>query len=326
MQQLSSQNRNIFQKIYDEIKYLVKTVTSGSKEGKQLEKVKKLFDEVYRETGKTETKDYVQYSINYTQDNRAVAVIENDIFDGKFAQLDKSERIKLAKKEIKKFRPGVPVSGRLVGVTKKTADHYTNSDYTDIIRKNQEEVYEDKLNAAQNLDDVIYASTDYVNEELNHTRKDDITQFARGNVLLDIGGKQYNAKVIVGYKENGEMVFYDLQDLVQDSFEYKKRYNQNQSVKTEPGKTTASPITSIPQNQENGTRNQEKYSISEKNDDIAPTGNWNIRGEDIALEAIAPVRKDIAPAKGSAAVGDIAPWNPDEPEENLDIGPFSQSN
>lgn len=55
------------------------------------------------------------------------------------------------------------------------------------------------------------------------------------------------------------MVFYDLQDLTQDSFEYKRRHNQNQSEKTEAGKTIVSPNSSIPQTQENTTK---KYPIA----------------------------------------------------------------
>jgi len=46
---LSVQNRNVFQKIYDEIKYLYKVVTAGSKEARALEKVKRAFDKAYRE-------------------------------------------------------------------------------------------------------------------------------------------------------------------------------------------------------------------------------------------------------------------------------------
>ena len=41
-------NRNVFQKVYDEIKYLCKVVTAGSKEARQLEKVKRAFDNAYR--------------------------------------------------------------------------------------------------------------------------------------------------------------------------------------------------------------------------------------------------------------------------------------
>lgn len=49
---LSTENRNVFQKIYDEIKYLCKVATAGSKEARELEKVKKAFEDAYRAKGK----------------------------------------------------------------------------------------------------------------------------------------------------------------------------------------------------------------------------------------------------------------------------------
>ena len=54
---LSTENRNVFQKIYDEIKYLCKVVTAGSKEARELEKVKKAFEDAFRANvkGKAET-------------------------------------------------------------------------------------------------------------------------------------------------------------------------------------------------------------------------------------------------------------------------------
>jgi hypothetical protein len=48
---LSTQHRNVFQKIYDEIKYLCKVATAGSKEARELEKVKKAFEKAYKEGG-----------------------------------------------------------------------------------------------------------------------------------------------------------------------------------------------------------------------------------------------------------------------------------
>jgi hypothetical protein len=46
---LSTKHRNVFQKIYDEVKYLLKVATAGSKEARQLEKVKRAFEKAYRE-------------------------------------------------------------------------------------------------------------------------------------------------------------------------------------------------------------------------------------------------------------------------------------
>ena len=67
---LSTSNRNVFQKIYDEIKYLCKVVTAGSKEARELEKVKKLFDQAWRENvnGKADSKDSVSAENEVTVD------------------------------------------------------------------------------------------------------------------------------------------------------------------------------------------------------------------------------------------------------------------
>ena len=50
---LSAEKPGVFKKIFDEIKYLCRVATAGSKEQKELEKVKKTFEELYRES-KTE--------------------------------------------------------------------------------------------------------------------------------------------------------------------------------------------------------------------------------------------------------------------------------
>lgn len=51
---LSTNKPNVFKKIYDEIKYLYKLATAGSKEARELEKVKRTFDKVYKENVNTE--------------------------------------------------------------------------------------------------------------------------------------------------------------------------------------------------------------------------------------------------------------------------------
>ena len=68
---LSVTKPNVFQKIYNEIKYLLKVATAGSKEARQLEKVKKTFEEAYRNSQSNTTSD-TQYSISEApkQDNQ----------------------------------------------------------------------------------------------------------------------------------------------------------------------------------------------------------------------------------------------------------------
>lgn len=69
---LSTTKPNVFKRIYNEIKYLLKLATAGSTEARQLEKVKKAFDKAYKESKSnsevqvaesTENAD-VQYSVS----------------------------------------------------------------------------------------------------------------------------------------------------------------------------------------------------------------------------------------------------------------------
>lgn len=64
---LSTTNRNVFQKIYDEIKYLYKVATAGSKQARELEKVKRALDKAYRESGKAEG---TKYSLSDSKGNK----------------------------------------------------------------------------------------------------------------------------------------------------------------------------------------------------------------------------------------------------------------
>lgn len=62
--QLAAEDRNLFQKIFDEVKHLVKMATPGSKEARQLEKLKHTFEKVWREKNTAQQPDGdVKYSI-----------------------------------------------------------------------------------------------------------------------------------------------------------------------------------------------------------------------------------------------------------------------
>lgn len=118
---------------------------------------------------------------------------------------------------------GIRVGNGVIEVTGKTGKEYTRSGYSQYIEKNDGQVYDDKLRAAGNLDEAVRASTDYVNEEIKHPRKDNIREFARGRVLMRIGQNDYNAEVVVGYTKNGEMLLYDIVNFKPDTFSVKER-------------------------------------------------------------------------------------------------------
>ena len=72
VRKLSTENRNVFEKVYDEIKYLCKTATTASDDGRQLLKAKKLFEEMYREEvdiKNTTDEGGVKYSFGVTQND-----------------------------------------------------------------------------------------------------------------------------------------------------------------------------------------------------------------------------------------------------------------
>lgn len=97
---LSTENRNVFQKIYDEIKYLAKVATAGSKEARQLEKAKRTFEKVYRE-GKAEkntTKNGdVKYSLVVKEINGEQHIVSPETLtrDGVLNYLEMSRKGKL---------------------------------------------------------------------------------------------------------------------------------------------------------------------------------------------------------------------------------------
>ena len=63
---LSIQNRNVFQKFFEEIKYLCKVVTAGSKEARELERVKRAFEQIWHESATGKNGAETRYSLeNY---------------------------------------------------------------------------------------------------------------------------------------------------------------------------------------------------------------------------------------------------------------------
>ena len=118
---------------------------------------------------------------------------------------------------------GIRVGNSVIEITGKTGKEYTRSGYSQYIERNDGQVYDDKLRAAGNLDEAVRASTDYVNEEIKHPRKDNIKEFARGRVLMRIGQNDYNAEVVVGYTKNEEMLLYDIVNFKPDTFSVKER-------------------------------------------------------------------------------------------------------
>ena len=117
----------------------------------------------------------------------------------------------------------------------------TFSRYMQWLYNNDRQLHTDKLRATDNADEILTATTDWVNEGLGHPRKDNIADFARGTVLLRVGGRDYSADVVVGTRENGSMLLYDVLNLQTTSFK-KREADAAITVNPSPGvgRSTAS--------------------------------------------------------------------------------------
>ena len=151
-----------------------------------------------------------KYSIGKTVDNKPFVIVENDILDG----VPESEWAKTVKDNLKqKFPHGVTVGRNQIQIDAQSRKELTYSGYTKWLRHNDPNAYGDKLRATDNADEILSASTDWTNEGANHSRSDKMQNFARGKVLIRVGGNDYNAEVIVGTEASGKMRLYDILNL-----------------------------------------------------------------------------------------------------------------
>lgn len=99
----------------------------------------------------------------------------------------------------------------------------TFSRYMQRLFNTEPTVYEDKLRATDNADEIVRAAQNWVNEALLHPRKDDIIDFARGEVLMRIGSSDYSAQVIVGNRGKKGLLLYDIINLSESTIHEKQK-------------------------------------------------------------------------------------------------------
>ena len=107
-------------------------------------------------------------------------------------------------------------------IDRQSRKEITSSGYSKWLAFNYPDLYAEKLRASNNADELLRASHDWVNEQPSHNRKDGISYFARGRVLIRIGSNKYSADVLVGKGKNGKLKLYDLLDINQTTFTEKE--------------------------------------------------------------------------------------------------------
>ena len=148
----------------------------------------------------------VSWAIGLDANGNYFADIQEDIFD----ETDGESVARTIQRVIsERFKNLIKVHGQKIQINKTTNDEFRMSESA---RKLMEDTtsYNDKLKTIANADEIIAVAKNWIGEELNHPRNDDIIEFARGNVNYRVGKNGYAADVIVGIRSNGAAVLYDL--------------------------------------------------------------------------------------------------------------------
>lgn len=207
--------------------------------------------------------DGEQYSIERTTDNKTFVEVEKDILAG----VPEADWVKTVKENLKqRFPDGIIVGNNKINIDYQSRREMTFSRYMQRLYSTDPELRADKLRATNNADEILLATTDWVNEGPNHPRKDNIRDFARGEVLLRVGGNDYTADVVVGTRADGKMVMYDVLNLQPTSFTAKET-DAAITVNPSPGasRSTASVSgNSIRQEEAKSQEADEKYSLDEE--------------------------------------------------------------
>ena len=178
------------------------------------------------------------YAIGRTTENRPFVEVEQDILAG----VPKADWVSTVKENLKKkFPNGIIVGNNEIRIDKQSRREMTFSRYMQRLYTSDPQLRADKLRATNNADEILHAATDWVNEGPKHPRKDNIRDFARGEVLLRVGGHDYTADVVVGTRKDGSMLMYDVLNLRPASFT-ERETNAAITVNPSPGvgRSTAS--------------------------------------------------------------------------------------
>ena len=201
---------------------------------RQVEDLRDRFAAALRKTKRSFGEGESRMSIKYDKSNTPYVEIDRDVLEGvprdKWVETVKTQiplvSVKLGNSEIEiKNNPSVRES--------------LNSRYARYVRNGYNNdgdmIFPDRLNVLTKADEVIKATRDYVNESLNHERKDNIVQFARGKVNISIGGRDYTANSVFGYTRSGKIVLYDIIDFSSANINKKSADVTSQT----PGKTVS---------------------------------------------------------------------------------------
>ncbi len=311
-------DRNLFQKIYDEIKYLYKVATG--KEQKEIARVKKEFDKAWKElnvkpaesgqkNNTAEDSGVIKYKLNENAKTEVHKALYDKNYKGEVLIRDNTPSIMLAQKGVRDL-PMV-----------MNASHLRENIFTVDEAKKQGLRIDDSINY-HGLGETLFINVldglDNVTEAYRGTKVADDSSRRENYFLListfsDANGDTINVpvyieetalvnrmyiktnKIATVYGKEGLRDYIKTQIKKQNLVRIKNRSN-NSSESDAPIAKDYRNVASkdIIRKEDESVK---KNSLSNDTDDIAPVGNFSTPLNELYYGDIAPVRKDIAPAK-----------------------------
>lgn len=155
----------------------------------------------------TRSGEGVQYAILRSDKGELFVEVEDDILTG----VPEKDIPKVLSDIIKnKFHNLINANGQNIFVNRTTNREWRMSKDAQKLKASDPQKYADKLQAFNNLDELLLASKNYIGEQLKHLRQDSFVEFARGTVNFRVRGNGYSADVIVGTTKSGNAILYDI--------------------------------------------------------------------------------------------------------------------
>lgn len=216
----------------------------------------------------------VQYSINIASDGTRFVDVESNILQNA-TDLSREEYTEILRDIIdNKFGNLIQANGQKIGLNSETQGEWLWSKSAQNLYKRNPEIYNDKVRAFNNADELLAASRDYVGEKPKHERTDKFVEFGRGSVDFRVDGKKgYSADVIVGIRKSGYAVLYDIVNI--------KRKNITESGNTSKAANTTEPsshlsVTKRIQDAQQSVNPQQQYSLGLSMEDVAKQAQFDL--------------------------------------------------
>lgn len=262
--QLSVKQPNVFQKIYDYIKHMIKMTTSGSEEAKQLEKIKYNFEKAYRQVNKqTNNKLKDKFSIQNNNGNKYVKIdTDQKVFDG----IDKKDYNQIAKMYMQDYLKGKTILNENdnANIGRKGINKYTNP--------NQQTKYlSEKMQLTPELKNVL----EIAEKVSDGTPTKVTTKFPNWEYYkfrFEIDGKQFEGLINIGVDKEGNKHFYEINKIhtTSNSYVSTNKSSSTDSIKNSITSQSEDVNTTTKYSMQESENNSDSFSMNSQNN--AKTG------------------------------------------------------